>query len=1110
MPWNTAELADGSVTTPKLANDAVTSQKIADNAITSAQIADNAVGSSEIAGNAVNTAELADGSVTTPKLANDAVTSQKIATDAVGSSEIAANAVNTAELANDGVTEPKLASDVRTKLNADAHDSGGSATPHLAEDNRRLSRLEQLTSGLSLRTHSGWADVTNAASGAVAIVPIATFSANADDVVALTFADDVTVPANGTYAVVIRIPSGNNVNSYQIARTGSSTDPLHGVFTGGSFARAGSDYYFMAGSLSFNQNDTLQVQTVGEVLDHTVFDDEVTKLIEHEAEVFAHKDSPVRVDHLAVHAPIGRDVYLTTAVHHPGSEHIFNFDLGQLTPNDHNGQPGFVGATVIDFSGNDGPVATADTSAFPGIFNAARIAGIFENIHGTFFTVAVNKALSTDAPTHINIGFTNPGHTPTTPIRAPLTQHGADVVIGGQTYRMMRSTGVVFTDYFSSHNRNGTRPTIYFALEYPDGYIEADGSLDRGTIQQPGHYEHVALGTWKSRATAIAETIGAAELATLPAIDLLVAASGGDANDLSVGDTTTGTHLPLYLDLGSDSTATAGEYFTLQTTRRTVRMNRNGWVQVNGIVRGTVTSGNNQFGRLDVVIRRQRSSAQKDFSANASYVRRGNVASINYVVAPLNRLVPVEAGDLISIIVAGVSNNNNARPTLTASTLSMMWMGGVRGLQGIQGEPRQLLDGDQVFAAPETYAVAAAVFANGQWRRVPGNARAIDLAIDAEATRNRIVNEYTIEQDMRIGDTVFRATAAHVAGEDHVRLTFTEDFPVTFDGGSITIRDHSELVALRRLISLIRSGGIQGGEDLNPQIIRRYPQNVVCVGRFADTDLVSNLPPSAPPLRFSDDAGPFFLDSSGPWSFLDEGIPVGTDPLWRAETSVGWSGSEWRVGDYLSWIYTRTDAGEILFATNSNGAGATDVFDSDIHTHFGVIRSDGTIPSWLRIAQPPETKTNLWNLFTSFSGTQGASNTVTNRFRWSDYRRLKLEWRVYDGNNVDFYGEAYLDDLQHLRVFDGFGDPADDIGMGMLRASIGGPGMANSLSVVDARHGQGSWVTPGLATGRGLLVDIMARRNPILTGPATANQEIHSFHVFPGHGGGRIDIYGIR
>ena len=216
-------------------------------------------------------------------------------------------------------------------------------------------------------------------------------------------------------------------------------------------------------------------------------------------------DSPIRVDHLDINAPVGREVYLTRDIHHPGPEHIFSAVLGELTPNNIHGNPAFVGVSTVDFSGEGGSVATADTSAFPAVLNAARIAGIYENRDELFFTVAVNKAISSDAPTHINIGYVNAGHAPSTSDRAALTQHGADVTIGGQTYRLMRTAGRLLTAYYDNAIRDGGTPTLFFSLEYPDGYIEADGSLDRGTTETAGDYRSLGSGKWEPRVVILGE-----------------------------------------------------------------------------------------------------------------------------------------------------------------------------------------------------------------------------------------------------------------------------------------------------------------------------------------------------------------------------------------------------------------------------------------------------------------------------------------------------------------------------------------------------------------------------------------------------------------------------
>lgn len=70
-----------------------------------AQLADNSITNAKMADNAINTAELVNNAVTVDKLADNAVTNAKMADDAV----------NTAELADDAVTAPNVEYDIQTK-----------------------------------------------------------------------------------------------------------------------------------------------------------------------------------------------------------------------------------------------------------------------------------------------------------------------------------------------------------------------------------------------------------------------------------------------------------------------------------------------------------------------------------------------------------------------------------------------------------------------------------------------------------------------------------------------------------------------------------------------------------------------------------------------------------------------------------------------------------------------------------------------------------------------------------------------------------------------------------------------------------------------------------
>jgi len=103
VPIETADIADGAITTPKLADDAVTNAKLANSAVATRNIVDRVITTEKIAYSAITTTELADGAVTTAKLANGAVTTAKLADGAVTTAKIADDAVTSAKIATGAV-----------------------------------------------------------------------------------------------------------------------------------------------------------------------------------------------------------------------------------------------------------------------------------------------------------------------------------------------------------------------------------------------------------------------------------------------------------------------------------------------------------------------------------------------------------------------------------------------------------------------------------------------------------------------------------------------------------------------------------------------------------------------------------------------------------------------------------------------------------------------------------------------------------------------------------------------------------------------------------------------------------------------------------------------
>lgn len=119
-PVETADLADGAVTTDKLGGDAVTEAKLADDAVSTDKLVDAAVTTAKIAGDAVTETELADDAVSTGKIVDEAVDETKvkgnlavgyIPLDITSARLIAGDAIgNTTEgMLPDGNTDPILA-----------------------------------------------------------------------------------------------------------------------------------------------------------------------------------------------------------------------------------------------------------------------------------------------------------------------------------------------------------------------------------------------------------------------------------------------------------------------------------------------------------------------------------------------------------------------------------------------------------------------------------------------------------------------------------------------------------------------------------------------------------------------------------------------------------------------------------------------------------------------------------------------------------------------------------------------------------------------------------------------------------------------------------------
>jgi|GEM_PF-5264234 len=119
-----AEIADGTITTDDIAldtiaavdiaTDAVTTTEILDSTVASADIALDTIAAVDIAADAVGTSEIADGTVASADIALDTIAAVDIAADAVTTTEILDGTVASADIALDTIAAVDIATDAVT------------------------------------------------------------------------------------------------------------------------------------------------------------------------------------------------------------------------------------------------------------------------------------------------------------------------------------------------------------------------------------------------------------------------------------------------------------------------------------------------------------------------------------------------------------------------------------------------------------------------------------------------------------------------------------------------------------------------------------------------------------------------------------------------------------------------------------------------------------------------------------------------------------------------------------------------------------------------------------------------------------------------------------
>ncbi len=190
---NTADIADGAVTTAKLAGTSVSNGKLQGGSVTTTKIRARAVTTSKLAGGSVTNSKLATGAVGTSKIAAGAVTGAKLASDIAVASAITRTTGATGSFQN-------LAGDLTYEGAA-----GGTSTYHAGVMGNFLgSALTNTTSSYHAGVIGSYnVETSDASTGAEAGVvgEIGTDLGTASAVVAVLGGDSGTLTPNAAYGV---------------------------------------------------------------------------------------------------------------------------------------------------------------------------------------------------------------------------------------------------------------------------------------------------------------------------------------------------------------------------------------------------------------------------------------------------------------------------------------------------------------------------------------------------------------------------------------------------------------------------------------------------------------------------------------------------------------------------------------------------------------------------------------------------------------------------------------------------------------------------------------------------------------------------------------------
>lgn len=494
-----------------------------------------------------------------------------------------------------------------------------------------------------------------------------------------------------------------------------------------------------------------------------------------------------------------------------------------------------------------------------------------------------------------------------------------------------------------------------------------------------------------------------AVLSQLPMLDLALAPSSApnDAAWLRAGETVpTDGHLPLRLDLGTESTPEAGDYFGLSANRLTFYARRAGRALIHGHIALTGLNNAVQRGLLDVIVRRTSNAVSTDYHVAAPYVRSGmnSANGARRAEAHFSVEVPVPANATVAVMV-DMDHDGNVSAELESGRFTATWMGAVKG---DRGEPPILYDGLRVFdSLLRTYTPAGGLHGDGLWTRTSDTV--LTLGEDADnLTRATLLAAFPAgtPADAWLNGEVVRVVAA-AAGAD--ALTLTAQGGATFPAlaGNVMLRVPSTLLSLahadRRYTRTAQGGaGSAGtGGDPDPAAARLVEQTLVAYGWFPNAELVGGEPVDAP-FQFLDIVGTTLMAGTR-WE-LDPSVPVagaGAGSMWRTEAFANYATGTWVNGAQHK---ARVPTGATLYATSEAGAGANEVPPAG-WTHFGTRGPTGDV-TWIARNQPPQARTLIWNLTDHFRYAANRRWAVT-PFNLATFRRIAFVATFFTTNYLE-------------------------------------------------------------------------------------------------------------